>query len=295
VFTTSHVDGTVRATLGDHAAGSAATALLRDSLTIKPVLVLGIAGWESKFIAASLQEYGWKVDARLGLSPKGDVVQGASEIVIDTAHYSAVIAIDSSAAKFSSRIGDYVRQGGGFVATGAAAALPAFAELLPGKVGAALQDAPFDADSTHPRRALAVTTISHLVPGAVAIETRTGSPRDIAVAARRIGTGRVVQVGYLDSWRWRMGGVDDPVTGYRNWWSKVVSSVAYASRTPIPASAIVEPTPLATLVATLGSPTQQIVERSSLLDDPRLLPVLFALLTAMLFVEWTSRRLRGRP
>jgi hypothetical protein len=295
VLTTSHVDGVVRATLGGRAAGSAATAQLRDSLTIKPVLILGIASWEGKFILASLQEHGWKVDARFGLSPKGDVVQGAPAIVIDTAHYSAVIALDSSAAKYARRIEDYVRQGGGFIASGPAAALPAFAELLPGTAGASLQDAPFETDSAHPRRALAVTPLSRLRPGAVAIETRTGAPDGVTtVAARRIGTGRVLQVGYLDSWRWRMGGFDDPVSSYRSWWSKVVSSVAYAPRTTLPVSAIVEPTPVATLVATLGAPSQQAEARGTLLDDPRLLPILFALLMATLFAEWTSRRLRGQ-
>jgi len=297
VFTTSHVDGIVRATLGDHAAGSAATALLHDSLTVRPVLLLGIAGWEGKFILASLQEYGWTVDARFGLSPKGDVVQGAPTLVIDTAHYSAVIAIDSSASKYAGRIREYVRQGGGLVASGAAAALPAFAELLPGTAGAPLQDAPFESDSIHPRHALALMPLTRLVPGAVAIETRAGAQGSIVVAAaaRRIGTGRVLQLGYLDSWRWRMGGIGDPVASYRAWWSKVVSSVAFAPRTSIPATAIVEPTPLATLVATLGSPTQQTATRRSPLDDPRLLPILFALLMTTLFAEWTSRRLRGRP
>jgi hypothetical protein len=59
-------------------------------------------------------------------------------------------------------------------------------------------------------------------------------------------------------------------------------------------SAIVEPTPVATLVATLGTPSRQAQARGTLLDDPRLLPILFALLMAMLFAEWTSRRLRGQ-
>jgi hypothetical protein len=297
VFTTSHVDGVVRAAPGDRAAGAAATALLHDSLTIRPVLLLGIAAWESKFVLASLQEYGWKVDARFGLSPKGDVVQGARALVIDTAHYSAVIALDSSAARYARRIGDYVRQGGGFVAAGAAAALPVFAPLLPGTVGAPLHDAPFETDSAHPRRALAVMPISRLKPGAVVIETRNGAPDGpVAVAAYRLGTGRVLQMGYLDIWRWRMGGVDaDPVAAYQSWWSKVVSGVAYAPRATLPVGAIVEPTPVATLVGTLGPPTTSVAERGSLLDDPRLLPLLFALLMATLFAEWTSRRLRGQP
>jgi hypothetical protein len=158
-----------------------------------------------------------------------------------------------------------------------------------------LQDAPFEADSTHPRRALAVTPISRLKPGAIALETRTASAGGmITVAARRIGTGRVLQIGYLDSWRWRMGGFDDPVSSYRSWWSKVVSSVAFAPLTTLPASTIVEPTPMATLVATLGAPSQQAKARGTVLDDPRLLPILFGLLMAMLFAEWTSRRLRGQ-
>lgn len=295
VFTTSQVSGVVRATLGDRAAGSAATAVLLDSLTVKPVLVLAIASWEGKFVVASLQESGWKVDARFGLSPKGDVRQGAPRIEIDTAHYAAVIALDSSAAKYARRIGEYVRDGGGFIAAGEAAALPAFGKLLPGSAGDALEDAPFEADSAEPRRALGLTPIRHLADGAIAVETRSGkSGGASAIVARRIGTGRVLQVGYLDDWRWRMGGLEDPVTRYRAWWSRMVSSVAYAPRATVPSEAEVEPTPVATLVATLGPPTNAAIVRGSVLTDPRLLPLLFALLMAMLFAEWASRRLRGQ-
>jgi hypothetical protein len=139
--------------------------------------------------------------------------------------------------------------------------------------------------------------ISRLRLGAVVIETRSGAPDAVVtVAAQRLGTGRVLQIGYLDIWRWRMGGVDaDPVASYRSWWSKVVSSVAHAPRATLPAGALAEPTPVATLVGTLGPPTRNAAARGSLLDDPRLLPLLFALLMATLLAEWTSRRLRGRP
>lgn len=295
VFTTSHVNGVVRAGTGDSDAG-AATAVLRDSLSIKPVLILAIASWEAKFILASLEEYGWKIDARLGLSPAGDVVQGPPSLRIDTAHYAAVIALDTSAAKYAERISSYVREGGGFIAAGDAAALPAFAMLLPGKTASALQDAPFEADSAHPRRSLALTPLTQLKPDAVIIETRDGKAGgNTAVAARRIGTGRVLQVGYLDTWRWRMGGLDNPVSDYRAWWSTMVSSVAYAPRTAYPVTASVEPTPLATLIATLGPSVQLAAERGTFLNDPRLLPILFVVLMSMLFAEWSSRRLRGRP
>ena len=296
VFTTSHVNGIVQASLGDRAAGSAASAVLRDSLTVRPVLVLGIAGWEGKFVLASLQEHGWKVDGRFALAPSGDVRQGATTIRIDTAHYSAVIAIDSSATKYARQIGEYVRDGGGFIAVGEAASVGAFASLLPGSAGAPLESAPFEADTLHQRNALALAPIRSLKKGAVAVESRDAKEgRIVAVAAQRVGRGRVLQVGYLDDWQWRMGGIGEPATQYRDWWSRMVSSVAYAPRSRVTSDASVEPTPVATLVATLGPPVNQAATHGSILQDPRLLPLLFALLMSTLFAEWASRRLRGLP
>jgi hypothetical protein len=163
---------------------------------------------------------------------------------------------------------------------------------MPGATAAAIESGSFDVYSADPRRALALMPIERLKPGALAIEKRDART---AVAARRMGKGRVVQVGYIDTWRWRMGGPDDPVAAYRGWWSSMVSSVAYAPRTQLAATSTVEPTPVATLVETLGPPTSIRDEGGTLLNDPRLLPVLFALLVAALFMEWTSRRLRGRP
>jgi hypothetical protein len=290
VLTTQKVSGVVSAALG----GAAATAVLRDSLTVRPVLLIGIASWEGKFILASLEEHGWTVDARFSIGPNNSVVQAGRLAAprIDTAHYSVVIALDSAAARYAASIGEYVRQGGGFIATGAAAAIPAFAGLMPGATAAVLESGSFDVDSATPRRALALMPIDRLKAGALAIEKRDANT---AVAARRVGKGRVVQVGYIDTWRWRMGGADDPVTAYRGWWSAMVSSVAYAPRIPLHRTSAVEPTPVATLVGTLGVPTSVAEAGGTFLNDPRLLPALFALLLAVLFLEWTSRRLRGRP
>ena len=47
-----------------------AVANRRDSLTLKPLLLLGHASWEARFTAAALEEHGWQVDARLVLSPE---------------------------------------------------------------------------------------------------------------------------------------------------------------------------------------------------------------------------------
>jgi hypothetical protein len=259
--------------------------------------MLGIASWEGKFIMASLEEHGWKADAHFNVSPLkyGIVTQGPPAPQIDTAHYSVVIALDTSAAKYAGAIESFVRQGGGFIATGGAAGLPAFASILPGTLGAPIpigDQQSFDLDSLTPKNALALAPIRQLKPNAVPVETRG---KDVAAAAWRVRDGRVLQVGYMDTWRWRMGGIVDPVGQYRHWWSMMTSSVAYAPRYAKTVAGSVEPTPMASLVKILGSPKPQKVEKASLWDDPRLLPALFTLLMVTFLLEWASRRLRGRP
>lgn len=291
VITVPGVTGDVSATVN----GTKATTVLRDSLTVKPVLVLGVASWEPKFILASLEEYGWKVDARFSISPKsGDVVQNVvpSAVQIDTSKYAAVIALDTSASRYAGQIADYVRKGGGFIAAGDAAAMGVFADLMPGKAGTPTEPHDFTIDSATPRTALSLAPLTQLKSNAVPIEMRG---RDVAVAARRVGNGRVLQVGYEDTWRWRMGGIEKTMDPYRNWWATMVSSIAYAPRHPIANSSPVEPTPMASLVSILGTPTSQKPPTGSFLDDPRLLPALFGLLMFAFLVEWASRRLRGQP
>ncbi len=280
-------------------AGTAeAVAALRDSVLVRPVLVIGAAGWEGKFIVASLEEYGWTVDARLALSPKQIVVQGPPAPTIDTAHYAAVIAVDSVAAKYAAAIGAYVRSGGGFVAAGEAAGVPAFASLLPARAAETALDAgEFTSDSVPPRNALALRPLGALAPGAAVLERRD---HDVAVAVHRVGMGRVVQVGYLDTWRWRLAARgDSALTAHRRWWSGIVSGAAYAPRFDragaADAVAAADPAPLAALAATLGpaTPGREAVRGGWL--DPRFLPLLFALIVAALMLEWASRRLRGAP
>src|SRR5574341_1338727 len=58
------------------ASGGGARAAVTDSLALARLLLLGRVGWESKFVAAGLEERGGRVGVRLALSPKGDVVQG---------------------------------------------------------------------------------------------------------------------------------------------------------------------------------------------------------------------------
>ena len=64
---------------------------------------------------------------------------------------------------------------------------------------------------------------------AFALERR--GRRAIAVAARRVGAGRVMQIGYDDSWRWRMaGGARDRSARIASGGRASSASVAYAPR-----------------------------------------------------------------
>jgi hypothetical protein len=269
------------------------TTALRDSLEIKPVLVLGEASWEAKFAIAALEEHGWTVHARLAVAPSGDVRQGPESIRIDTASYAAVIALDSVAARYARQLRTYVEQGGGLIAMGEGAALRELEAILPAAVlGPASAPERFVDDPTSsPRDALALAALGRLEDGALVIERRGD---DVAAAAWRVGEGRVLQVGYLDTWRWRLAGAgDDAPAEHRAWWAALVSSVAYAPRFPIHTAEALEPAPLASHIAALGPPSAPRPGRAASWGDRR--PWLFALLLAALLGEWGSRRLRGQP
>ena len=300
------VDGALRATAGD----IEAVAAVHDSLILRPILLLGQAGWEAKFALAALEEHGWRVDARLAVAPSGDTRQGADRVAIDTGRYAAVVALDSVAGRYAAQLLGYIRDGGGLIAIGDGAGLRSLAPVLPGSVsGPPSLPGRFTRDSASqsasPRVALALAPIRSLKAGALPLETRArGGREEIAAAAWRVGRGRVVQIGYWDTWRWRMAGAEnDPVGAHRAWWAALVSGVAFAPRVPLPTQDplgqaplgqdALEPTPLASLITALGPASPRSSLPSSLLDSPNLVPILFALMLGALLLEWTSRRLRG--
>ena len=119
-----------------------------------------------------------------------------------------------------------------------------------------------------------------------------------AVAARRVGAGRVVQSGYDETWRWRMAGGDEAASAHREWWSRLVSAVAYAplvqrTSTGDVALGTIDETPLASLIDALGSATTLTAGLAPETDGTAPTRVLFALVVASLLLEWASRRLRG--
>ncbi|MFT3690950.1 hypothetical protein [Paenirhodobacter sp.] len=108
-----------------------AGAVLHDSLTLKPVLLLARAGWEPRFAAAALERQGWQVEMRLSLGPDREVVSEDEPSPITTETYAAVLVFDDSAEDLAQEIAGFVRDGGGLMLFGKAAALPQWRGLLP--------------------------------------------------------------------------------------------------------------------------------------------------------------------
>jgi hypothetical protein len=274
-----------------HVTRSTASTHRRDSVVLRKVLVIGDAGWESKFVVVALEEEGWKVDAFIRGAPGVDVTQG-SAAAIDTALYSAVIALDGAAAPYANRIIGFARTGGGVVLAPRAATLDAMAPLRAGAMGhATANTGAVQAGESVTLTTLALAPITSLRSDAVPLERQAGS---VATAAKRFGAGRALQLGYEDTWRWRMGGADGAVRDHRTWWTALVSSVAYAPRVALEAAATpIDETPMAGLVASIGPATSgsAIANVSGAQSD--WIAWLFVLLTLGLVGEIASRRLRG--
>jgi hypothetical protein len=280
----------VRGVVEASAPGASARAPAPAPLWLRRVLLLGQAGWESRFVVDALEERGWQVDAEVGLAPRSEMRQG-SPSPIDTGRYAAVVVTDSTAATAAGRLVAYVQSGGGLVLAGSAAAMPGLRDLVPGTIGTLVTPAPAGpGDSLAPAamRRLGLLPVSRLRADAVPLEMRD---RDVAVAARRVGPGRVVQSGYLDTWRWRMGSASGEVA-HRDWWAGLVSAVAYAPAADRPAGPGSDNAPAAALVNALGPMTANSAGPAAP-AGPGGRTWLFALIVMALLAEWASRRLRG--
>ena len=261
--------------------------------SIRPILVVGGAGWEGRFVVAALQERGWPVITKFSVAPKIDIADGAAT-PLDTSRVAAVVAIDSSAlARLGgeSVVARYVRSGGGLVLAGTAALAANIGELAPGKLGARVRPPTLPTDTI----GLGATGFYPvaLAPSGIALERRAGG---VAVASRRVGSGRVIAVGYDDSWRWRMAGGPGSDAAHREWWTRVVGSVAYAPPGNVAAS-----TWTTTIAAAASAPLAYLVERAGVAQPAPPRPagwsvdrqLLLMLMMILLLIEWGSRRLRG--
>ncbi|HTE44436.1 MAG TPA: hypothetical protein VK636_04240 [Gemmatimonadaceae bacterium] len=258
-----------------------------DTARVRSVVVAGSAGWEGKFVVSALEERGWPVIARFSVAPSVDVTQGAFA-PIDTARVAAVILLDSVGAKMlGASLERFVRSGGGLVLAGASSLSPTTSTLAPGALGARFRPAELPQDTIR-LGSTGFYPVLSLKQDGVALERRSGG---IAVAARRVGAGRVVQVGYDDSWRWRMAGGVGSERAHREWWSRLVASVAYVPGSAAESSVGTDPAPVARLVERLGpSRDGALAIQTRRPVDKRLLVTLIMIL---LIAEWASRRWRG--
>jgi hypothetical protein len=270
--------------------GSEASVATTDSVRLGKVLVIGNAGWETKFVTAALEEEGWKVDAFIRVAPQVEVTQGAIAS-IDTSRYSAVVALDEAASVYADRIVQFARSGGGVVLTSASAAIDGLSALRSGAANRVSSEAAaIQASGSITLANIPLAPITGLVSDVVPLEKRgTG----VAVAARRIVAGRAVQLGYEDTWRWRMAGAPDAVRDHRMWWSNLIASVAYAPRIQHTVNPTAEAAPLASFVAAVGPESRATTSINTTGNVQRWAVWLFLLISVVLLAEVASRRLRG--
>jgi hypothetical protein len=266
-----------------------AAAKLGDRILMRRVLVLGHATWEAKFVITALEESGWSVDARLSVAPGVDVTQGSPNVP-DTARHVAVVVLDPPSVRAAAQIARYVRSGGGAVIAGGSGSSLPLAAIAAGRSGSRARPASIVFAEDAPRHALAFFTIAPRAD-AIVLEERNGR---VAAAARRVDAGRVVQIGYDETWRWRMGGGDGAVDAHRGWWSALISNVAYRAVVPLPDEPRDDDAPLTRLVDALGARGAPSVQMNGAKWRPSS-ALLFTLLIALLLTELASRRLRGAP
>jgi hypothetical protein len=254
---------------------------------LRPVLVIGSAGWEAKFVIAALEERGWIVHGHVRVSPTAVVAQGP-RARIDTATYSAVIVLDSATAPAASTLIAYLRNGGGLVLAGNAGRVPALAAIAPARLAPLTSGSLLQSASATGRDGLPMHPLIALRPDAVPIDRRDDQ---LVVAARREGAGRIVVVGEIESWRWRMSGGAEAPAEHRLWWSRVVSGVAWAPLSSVP-PADPEAAPIAALFDALGDPVAELPSPPRPLT-PALPAWLCVSILGLLLFGWASRRLRG--
>lgn len=282
-----------------HAATTVIGARVPDSAR---VLVVGGVSWESRFLVAALEEAGWPVEASIVLSPKVTIGQGTVRTPSRRRH-AIVVVLPGAPSSVTAALPQFVRAGGGVVIVGDAARLASLSSIRAGAPGEMVSGEAGAEQSAEPRHGLDLVPIMSLTDGSVPLESLDGRT---AIAARRIGAGRVVQVGYENSWLWRMAGADDAPVAHRRWWSALLSGVvpqaAPLHRGPTDAEHdTLDAAPLATLAGTLGLP-QVRAEPLAAVKSRTLAAAVWALLDARwllslavlsLVASWTLRRWRG--
>lgn len=270
---------------------SVATAMPPVTAEPSRVLVLGRPGWESRFVAAALEEAGWQVDLRIPLGRGRDVTQGVTSPRVD--RHGVVIVLDSaSARREASVLLRFLRAGGGVILAADAADAPvaALRAVSAARVTAVEPPETRSFEGHEPTHALPLHALRLARDDGIVLEDREGTP---AVVVRRVSSGRLLQLGYADTWRWRMEGEGRAPAEHRAYWSWLVGLVSPSRSLPREAVAATDPAPTAALVQALGPASPEPSSGSS--PGPQLPLWLGPLILVALLAEWASRRTRGAP
>jgi hypothetical protein len=278
----SSIVGAVRAEQGKFAAS--AHAPIQE--TRRAVLVLGRADWETKFVMQALSEAGWVVRARIPAAPNVDV-RDDGILPVDTGRYDVVVALDSSSIDMATVIARFVAQGGGLIAAGGALEIDQLGRLAPARAGDRRPGRILLAEDSVTTRDLPLRPLSLARADAISLQREQPG---VALAARRAGMGRVLAIGYDESWRWRMLGGSSGLAAHRRWWSSAAGSVAPAREAA--AISTGDAAPLASLISTLG-PSSPPEARSSEGSRNSMPIILLIIASACLLAEIASRRFRG--
>lgn len=291
----------VRGGLGVRAGSTTALIAAPVEAELRRVLVHGRAGWEAKFTIAALEEAGWEVDARLRLADTLFTTQGRPSTP-DVNRHAAVVVLDTAVGRFAASIARFVRAGGGLVMAGEGAEAPSLRALAPARVARVEAPESRSFEGIEPLHALPRHVFASLRPDAAPIALHDGAP---AIVARRVGSGRVVQAGYAETWRWRMQAEGRSVEEHRAFWSRLVGAAARAEfgetdsagDTTSSGQNVVHamPSPLAEVTHLLGPPRATTDEAPTQPSGPALPWWLGAGALILLVAEWASRRLRGAP
>lgn len=290
--------GSVSASSGSARASTVAPT----SPTIRRILLFAEPGWEAKFTTAALEERGWIVEARYAIGRNVAVTQGAP-VAPDTSRYAAVIALDSSAASHAAAIRRYALSGGGVVIAGAATTLREFGNMLPGRAGERQPGVPGALETDTPLMGLGWRPIMPDSDAAIVARSPRRTVAGIAsIVARRFGAGRVVEAAYDGVWEWRMAGPDGSLDAHRQWWSTLVSSVAFAPEQTRDSSgqfvgefrdAPGVAAPYADARTRLGKSSPMPAIEARVGGGTRWELILMLAAVIALVFEWSSRRLRG--
>ncbi len=276
--------------------GTLASVAPREIAPPRRAMVLGRVGWEARFIITALEEAGWNVDARLALGREREVRQGEGSPRLE--RHDVVIVTDSTSANASAAsLARFARAGGGLLLAGeaAAAGAPALRAITGARVQRIEEPETESFEGHEPTHALPLFALSAIASDASLLEDREGTP---AIVARRVEAGRVMQVGYAETWRWRMQGEGRSVEEHRAYWSRLAGLVARGEARPAALvadarEAARDAAPLAALVHAIGPPSE--ADASAVRNGPTLPAWLGPIILLALLAEWGSRRRRGAP